>query len=467
MEKLKIITLAGNPNVGKSTIFNYITGLRQHTGNWSGKTVSNAKGRFIYKQEEYEIIDIPGTYSLNPQSKDEEVARDYMCFGKSDATVIVCDATSLERNLALVLQTIELKENVIVCVNLLDEAKKKGINVDLKILEKELGVYVVGTNAREGKGIKEFLEKIKISTNGKGAFGNKFEYEENIEKAINTIEKELDNLDFKGIKKRFVAIKLLQNERELISKIEEYVKINFYKQEKILQAIKSAKYYLEKENIKQNDLEEKIYENIYKHCERICEKVYKIKKENYYEKDIKLDKILTSKKYGIPIMLLLLSFIFWITITGANYPSQLISSGLFYFEENLKDLFLYLNFPAWLISFLIDGIYKVVAWVISVMLPPMAIFFPMFTLLEDFGYLPRVAFNLDNAFKKCNACGKQALTMAMGFGCNAVGVTGCRIIDSPRERLIAIITNNFVPCNGRLAKLIKKKKACINLYILI
>lgn len=455
MSEKKRIILIGNPNVGKSTIFNYITGLKQHTGNWTGKTVSSAKGYFTYKNEDYEIVDIPGTYSLNSQSKDEEFAIDYICFQDSDLIVVVCDATSLERNLLLVLQLMELRQNILLCVNLLDEAKKKNININLKELEKILNIPIVATNGIKGEGIQELLENIKVYTSKKQTLKSKskiFKYEETIEKALNIIEKSLYNINFKNIKKRFVAKKLLDNDKNFIFKIEKYLNIQLTKEGKVLKAVEEAKYYLKNKKIESAQYEEKIYYCMYNYCKEIIDRVYNIKNLDYYQKDLKLDKILTSKKYGIPIMLVLLALIFWITITGANYPSSLLSNALFSVENDLYSLLKFLRLPIPLISILIDGIYKVVCWVVSVMLPPMAIFFPLFSILEDFGYLPRVAFNLDSIFKKCNACGKQALTMVMGFGCNAVGVTGCRIINSPRERLIAILTNNFVPCNGRLAK---------------
>ncbi|MCI8327689.1 MAG: ferrous iron transporter B, partial [Lachnospiraceae bacterium] len=171
-------------------------------------------------------------------------------------------------------------------------------------------------------------------------------------------------------------------------------------------------------------------------------------------KDRKIDHFLTSKKTGYPVMILMLAVVLWITIVGANYPSELLANSLFWFQDRLSDLFFQWNAPDWLHGVLILGAYRVLAWVVAVMLPPMAIFFPLFTLLEDVGYLPRIAYNLDKPFQKCCACGKQGLTMCMGFGCNAAGVIGCRIIDSPRERLIAILTNNFVPCNGRFPTLI-------------
>lgn len=454
MENKYKIILSGNANVGKSTLFNYLTGLKQHTGNWTGKTVSNAKGYFKYKDKQYEIIDIPGTYSLNGNSEDEIVARDYICFNDSSITIIVCDATAIERNLALFFQISEIKKNIILCINLLDEANKKGIKIDLKKLEDILGVCVVGISAKKGIGIENLLEKIDTLINNNFKEMKKINYDENIENAIKTIEKSFKDINFKNINKRFIAIKLLENEHNFIKKLENYLNINFFKDENILKAIKNAKYILEKQNISQKNLKEKIYITIYKNCENIYKNCVKINFENYYEKDIKIDKILTCKKWGIPIMILMLCLIFFITIIGANYPSQILSNILFSFEVDLKNIFSFLNFPNWLILMLVDGIYKVVAWVVAVMLPPMAIFFPIFAILEDLGYLPRVAFNLDKIFKKCDACGKQALTMAMGFGCNSVGIVGCRIIDSKRERLIAILTNNFVPCNGRFPTII-------------
>lgn len=201
-------------------------------------------------------------------------------------------------------------------------------------------------------------------------------------------------------------------------------------------------------------LGDNIVATIYEKAEEIAEKVITVNDKRKINWDKKLDDILTSKITGYPIMLLLLGVVFWITIEGANYPSQLLANILFGFEDKLTSLFMYINAPDWLHGLLILGMYRTLAWVVSVMLPPMAIFFPLFTLLEDLGYLPRIAFNLDNAFRKAGTHGKQALTMSMGFGCNAAGIIACRIIDSPRERLIAMITNNFVPCNGRFPTLI-------------
>jgi len=308
-------------------------------------------------------------------SQEEEIAREYICSSHPDLTVVVVDATCLERNLNLVYQTMELTTNVIVCVNLLDEAKKKGIYIDLNKLSNLLGVPVVGTIARKKKTLKKLLHTIYELATGK----------------ISSSPILAQNSDVSVI---------------------------------INQAEETAK------------------------------KVCTFRNINYNTRDRKIDKILTSKKFGIPIMLLFLGVIFWITIVGANYPSQMLSQLFNYLQEKLVLVFDYFNSPVWLKGILIDGVYQTLAWVIAVMLPPMAIFFPLFTFLEDLGYLPRIAFNLDRCFKRCCTSGKQALTMCMGFGCNAAGVVGCRIISSPRERLIAILTNNFVPCNGRFPFLI-------------
>ncbi|SHH94609.1 ferrous iron transport protein B [Clostridium grantii] len=451
----KIIALGGNPNVGKSTIFNNLTGLKQHTGNWPGKTVTNAQGNYAYKNTNFILVDIPGTYSLMSNSVEEEVARDFICFGNPDATVIVVDSTCLERNLNLVLQTLEITSKVVVCVNLMDEAKRKGIYIDLDNLSSQLGVPVVGTSAISGKGLNELMDKVLlISSNKINPNIIKICYDSSIEKAIAKLEIVLSSNLQNKLNAKWVALKLIDGDETLLTSINKYLNFNLTKYEDMMNEVYEARNFLKSEGIDADALRDSIVCHLVKTAEKINSTVVSIKDTNYNKTDRKIDKYLTSKKFGIPIMILLLALIFWLTITGANIPSQIISSGLFWVENKLTDFFTWLNAPPWLHGLLVEGIYRTLAWVISVMLPPMAIFFPLFTLLEDLGYLPRVAFNLDNYFKKACACGKQALTMCMGFGCNAAGIIGCRIIDSPRERLIAIITNNFVPCNGRFPTLI-------------
>lgn len=372
--EIRKIALLGNPNVGKSTVFNSLTGMKQHTGNWAGKTVESSMGEYEYNGRKYEIYDLPGTYSLVPHSKEEEVVKDFICYSDYDVVAIVCDAVCLERNLNLALQVMSVCKNVVVCVNLMDEAKKKGIKINLKEISKELETPVIGMVARNKVGLADFKKVIEEITNRKNI------------KYVNEFCTRISD----------------ENTAEFVKK-----------------------------------------------AENICKRNVIFESDDYDKKDRKIDKILTSKLTGIPIMLLLLALIFWITISGANYPSSILFDFFAWLGEKITNSMTKTSLPAWFISASMDGVYRVLTWVVSVMLPPMAIFFPLFTILEDLGYLPRIAFSLDNVFKKCHACGKQALTMCMGFGCNACGVTGCRIIDSPRERLIAILTNCFVPCNGR------------------
>lgn len=451
----KIIALAGNPNVGKSTVFNNLTGLNQHTGNWPGKTVTNAHGNYFYKNTNFILVDIPGTYSLMSNSVEEEVARDFICFGNPDTTIIVVDATYLERNLNLVLQMLEITPKVVVCINLLDEAKRKGISINLKELSNRLGVPVVGTSAVEKRGLTELMDRVlDVSSNKLPTNPLKIEYEELIEKTIAEVETELKSLPINSLNSRWLALKLIEGDESLLSSINKYLNFNLSDKKELMNKIYEMRYFLKDHGIDCDTLRDRIVFQLVKISEKISSNVVSFKNANYNSYDRKIDKYLTSKKFGIPIMLLLLSLIFWLTITGANIPSELIAKGLFFIEAKLTELFTMVNAPSWVHGLLVMGMYRTLAWVVSVMLPPMAIFFPLFTLLEDLGYLPRVAFNLDNYFKKACACGKQALTMCMGFGCNAAGIIGCRIIDSPRERLIAIITNNFVPCNGRFPTLI-------------
>ncbi len=458
LEKIKqscdfTVAFAGNPNVGKSTIFNGLTGMHQHTGNWPGKTVSNASGVCNYMNKNFLLIDIPGTYSLMSNSQEEEIARDYICFGKPDVTVVVTDATCLERNLNLVFQTMEITQNVIVCVNLLDEAKKKHINIDLKALEDYLGVPVVGTTARNSSTLKTLLNCIyKVCIGKIKCHPNLIKYEPIIEDAILSIHTEINKI---GIEKfayiqRWICLKLLDGDASILKSIENSLLINLHT-ENINTCLDDINENFLKNDITPDTIKDSVVSSIMRKSEEVAKLVCSFQNKDYNLRNKKIDKVLTSKKYGIPIMLLFLGIIFWITIVGANYPSSMLSNFFNVVQDKLFYLFGVLHIPSFISELLINGMYKTVAWVVAVMLPPMAIFFPLFTLLEDLGYLPRIAFNLDNYFKRACTSGKQALTMCMGFGCNAAGVVGSRIIDSPRERIISMLTNVFVPCNRKIS----------------
>ena len=445
-----LIALAGNPNVGKSTVFNALTGMKQHTGNWAGKTVASATGFFEYKDMKFTLADIPGMYSLRNSSAEETTASDFIYFAETDAVIVVCDATCLERNLNLVLQIIEISPKTIVCINLLDEADAKGININLDLLSEILGVCVVGVTARDGKGLDKLLESLYNCINNKiNSEKPEIPLNNDIKNAISEISHVIQKHIHK-IPPETVAMHILEKNNDFIQKTEKYENIDFSAFPEIKNIISG----LEEKNFTAEKISDEIISATIQKANEISEQVVSYSKSSPYVRDRKLDRIFLSRRAGIPVMIILLGVILWITIVGANYPSDLIGNLLFGLGDIMSNSLAEINAPKWLDGMLIQGIYRVLAWVVSVMLPPMAIFFPMFTLLEDFGYLPRIAFNLDHCFRCANACGKQAITMAMGFGCNACGVTGCRIIDSPRERLIAIITNNFVPCNGRFPTII-------------
>ena len=489
-----LVALAGNPNTGKSTLFNRLTGLRQHVGNWPGKTVTRAEGRFKFNGKVYRVVDLPGTYSLLTASVEEEVARDFLLFANPDVVIVVVDATALERNLNLVLQILQVTPRVVVALNLMDEAKRKGIHIDHRKLARELGVPVVPIVARTGEGIGYLMQMVEdVATGRLKAQPRKLRLSRELRAAVDELAPQVASI-FPEVAHlaEWIALRLLDGDPS----IEEAVRTGTLGEHirrteglarepvmgpQVLRALQEApppgqtpKDALlptmalpvhpegqalltrarELRDALSDTFRDWLVQSVFHEAETIARSVIVEEGSRAQTWEERIDRIVTHPFWGLLIMLFGLTVIFWITIVGSNYPSEMIATVLFTIEEWGVTLFQRLGLPWWLTGFLWNGVYRGLAWVVSVMLPPMAIFFPLFTILEDLGYLPRVAFNLDWLFKRVGAHGKQALTMAMGFGCNAAGVVSTRIIESPRERLIAILTNNFVPCNGRWPTLI-------------
>jgi len=441
----RLVALAGNPNVGKSTVFNALTGLHQHTGNWPGKTVATAQGTFRAGEHRCRLVDVPGTYSLLTHSAEEEVARDFICFSGPEAVVAVCDATCLLRGLGLVLQILETGRRVVVCVNLMDEARRRHLTLDLPLLEKRLGVPVVAATARQKGSLAPLKEALSATLSAPaGTRPAPVTYPAAVESAVSRLTPLLQPVAAGTVTARWLALRLLEGDTPLADRLTP----------ELHSAVAGERERLAEQGVTAEDLRDSLVAAVDDTAGQLCRGVVRRGEAAPDRRDRRVDRLVTGRRWGYPLMLLLLAFVLWLTMVGANSLSDGLSAALFWVEDRLTDLFVALHAPDWLHGALVLGAYRMLASVVAVMLPPMAIFFPLFTLLEDVGYLPRVAYNLDRPFARCGACGKQALTMCMGFGCNAAGVVGCRIIDSPRERMLAILTNSFVPCNGRFPTLI-------------
>lgn len=449
-----VVALAGNPNTGKTTVFNALTGLRMHTGNWPGKTIARAEGAFSYGEKRYKIVDLPGTYSLLSASPDEEVARGFLLFGRPDVTLVVVDATCLERNLNLVLQVLQITRRAVVCLNLIDEARAHKIEIDARNLARDLGVPVVACAARSGEGIPELLKEVAaMAAREDEPPPLRLPLDiPRLGKALDRVEGELHSGFPELPQTRWVALRLLEGDREIMDSVRSGELAELAGSDAIAGAGETAlatagelRWHLPQ------NLHDRLTEAIYAEAARIAGRnVRRHGESTRLAWQQRVDRLLTHPVTAFPIMVAVLGLVLWLTIAGANVPSAMLAELLVdKGHPALRGFLMWIGSPGWLTGLLADGMYLATAWVISVMLPPMAIFFPCFTILEDLGFLPRVAFNLDRVFQRVGAHGKQALTMAMGLGCNAAGVVATRVIDSPRERLIAILTNNFSLCNGR------------------
>ena len=431
----RVLALAGNPNVGKSTLFNALTGLHQHTGNWPGKTVERCEGVWHGGEEDCRLIDLPGAYSLHARSAEEAVTRDYLLSGEAQAVIVVCDAACLKRNLFLALQVAEAVPRTVVCVNLLDEARRRHVSVDLERLSREMGLPVAGTSARSRTGIGELMETALQANHPR----LRIAYDEAIERALEALIPALSGLLPDGVDARWAGLRLLSGDRETLAALNLDALLG-------LEQVRAAQEIAgQAESVRS-----RVTQTLHERARRLAEAC--TRREAREPAAYRADRLLTGRGLGIPVMLALLGLVLLTTIVLANAPSQWLSALFARLGRQIDRALA--PAPGWLHAMLYQGVYRVLSWVVSVMLPPMALFFPLFTLLEDVGYLPRAAFNMDRCFQGCRACGKQCLTMMMGLGCNAVGVCGCRIIDSPRERLIALLTNSLTPCNGRFPMLI-------------
>lgn len=446
------VALCGNPNVGKSTVFNALTGLRQHTGNWAGKTVESARGEVKNGDAVWELIDLPGAYSLLNGSPEEVVASEYLAFEKLDVVIVVCDANALERNLNLALQMAQLHPRMVLCVNMMDEAKRHGLTISHERLEALLGLPVVCASARQKHGLTELKRRVReMAESSMTEPKLPLQLPQGVDEAVMTLSASIARLCpaiAAAGTQRLAALCALVSQ----SSFQERLFSLSSQSEALRQAIQKAQHSIQALGYSRENLVSVFISATYEKAEAVCREV--VGGTHSTDWQLRADRLIANRWVGIPLMLALLALVLYITLLGANVPSAWLSERFAQWEPRVSAFLLWLHAPDWLRDLCMNGVYRVTAWVIAVMLPPMAIFFPLFTLLEDSGLLPRVAFHLDRCFQCCHACGKQALCMCMGIGCNAVGVMGCRIIQSPRERLIAILTNAFIPCNGRYPTLI-------------
>jgi ferrous iron transport protein B len=453
-EKRFVVGLAGNPNVGKSAIFNTLTGGRQHVGNWPGKTIERAEGDFRHGEWQIHLVDLPGTYSLAAQSPEEIVARDYILSDEPDVIVDIVDATCLERNLNLTLQSLELTGKVVVALNLMDEVRRQGWEIDTEALEEALGVPVIPTVAVEGEGLPELVEEVVAVAKGQlRTEPVSVDYGVTIEGYIQDLEADLDSLGIDG-QSRWLALRLLEDDPEIVQAFQKGDLAHFCLREDAAPASPEALRAVLRRAARLReathpDARIEIVRRRYELAHEVTHRVARHLRPMETSLTERMDRIITHRIWSCPIMLAILVGVLWITIQGANIPSSWLGSAFAWLAEVTRDLLLSINAPWWVVGSLVDGLIVGTGTVIAVMLPPMIIFFTAFNLLEDIGFIPRVAFNLDRLMRAVGSQGKHTLVAMMSFGCNVTGVLSSRIIEGPKDRIVAIVTAPLVLCNGR------------------
>ena len=425
------ILLCGNPNVGKSSIYNILTHSHEHTGNWTGKTVELSTKKIV--GTDYYLVDLPGIYSLSSLSEEENIAKMTMLFSDYKSIIYVVDATQIEKNLNLLFQILQINKSIILCINMIDELENKNIKLDTNKLSNILGIKVIKFSTYKNIGYNELIEAIKEDNYCE----YNYYYNDEIEKHINNISSYLPV----GFNNRYMSISVLNKDEYLVKYVKERYGINLENND--------VKNYIM--NINSEEISDQISIKINTLSRIVTNEVFKKSSENNISL---LDKIFSNKIYSIIMMTFIMFLIFLITITLANYPSDLLGELFNKFEYILYKLCLNFNIPKVIYEPILFGIYRVVTFIISVMFPPLVIFFIMWTYAEESGILPRIAFNFDKICSYSNCHGKQCLTMCSGFGCNACAVVGARIMDNKRDRIIAILTNSFIPCNGRFPMII-------------
>ena len=446
-----VVAVAGNPNVGKSALFNALTGSRQHVGNWPGKTVERAEGVFHYQGWEIRLVDLPGTYSLAAQSPEEVIARDYILSGEPDVVMDIVDATSLERNLNLTLQILELTDRVVVALNLMDEVRRQGWEIDVEALEEALGVPVVPTVATEGEGLPELVAAVvEVATGQRRTRPAAVDYGLTVEGYVESLEADLARLGMDG-RNRWVALKLLEDDPQIVEAFQQgnLAALGLSAPSaspEALQALLRRAVRL-REGIRPDAKVEIIrrrFEFAHDVVRRVAHRLRPVE-DSLTER---IDRIVTHKFWSWPIMLTALALIFWITIKGGEIGGAWLDVGLSWLIRLARAWLMSIQAPWWVTGALVDGLLMGTGTVIAAMLPPMIILFIAFDLLEDLGLLPRIAFNLDRPMQSLGSQGKQCITWGMSFGCNVTGVMASRIIENKKARLASILTGPLIICSG-------------------